>query len=133
MMKEKTIFYFNNGYSCAESILKSAIDEGLCPKELLPCATPFSGGMSSGCLCGAVSASQIVIGYNFGRENSKNNEVLARQKAAELVEEFKKRNKVTCCKILTKDVVDRKKHCSKMVLDCAEILEEMFEMKSKVV
>lgn len=128
-MKSKAVFYFNNGYSCAESILQSATDEGLCPKELLPCATPFSGGMSSGCLCGAISASQIVIGYNFGRENTKGNENLARQKSAEFVEEFKKRNNATCCRILTKDVIDRKQHCSKMVSDCAEILENMLEVK----
>lgn len=130
-MKEKAVYYFNNGYSCSESIVRAAIDEGLCPKELLPCATTFSGGMSSGCACGAVTGGQIVLGYNFGRENVKGNEVTARQKAAELVEEFKKRNKVTCCRILSKDVEpqNKKAHCSKFVADGAEILEAMLKIK----
>lgn len=122
--------YFNNGYSCSESILKWAIDEGLCPKELFPCATPFSAGMCSGCLCGAVAGSQIVIGYLFGRENSGNNPEISRQKAAELVQKFKELNGVTCCKALTHNVEpqDRKHHCTKMVSDCSEILKDMLKV-----
>ncbi len=125
----KAADYFKNGYSCSESIIKYAIDEGLCSKELLPCATGFSGGMSSGCLCGAIAASQMVLSYNFGRENSKNNEVIARQKAAEFLEKFKEKNNYTCCRILSKDVIDKKSHCSKFVQDCAEILEEMLKVR----
>ena len=67
MIKEKALSYFKNGYSCSESIIQAYIDEGLCPEELLPCATTFSGGLSSGCLCGAVAAGQIILGYHFGR------------------------------------------------------------------
>ena len=128
-MKQSATYYFNNGYSCSESIIKWAIDEGFFPQELLACATPFSAGMSSGCVCGAISGSQIVLGYNFGRENNKNNENVAREKAFQFVEEFKKRNQFTCCKILTKDVTNRKEHCSKMVADCAEILESMLKVR----
>ncbi len=124
-MKEKAIEYFKNGYSCSESIIKAASEEGLCPKELLPIATSFSGGMSSGCVCGTLAAAQIINGYNFGRENTKGNEALARQNAAYLVEEFKKRNKVTCCRILSAGLqgMARKEHCSKYVADACEILE----------
>lgn len=131
-MKEKAVdYYVNKGYSCSESIIRAAIDEGLCPKELLPCATSFSGGMSQGCLCGTIAGSQIVLGYNFGKENAKGNEVLARQKASEFIEEFKKQNKFTCCRILSKDVPpeNKKAHCSKFVSDAAEILEELLKVK----
>lgn len=131
-MKEKAVdYYVNQGYSCAESVLKSASEDGLCPKELLSCATAFSGGMASGCVCGAVAAAQIVNGYNFGRENSKGNEVLARQNAAKIVEEFKKRNKVVCCRVLSNGLegAERKAHCSKFVSDACEILEELLKAK----
>lgn len=131
-MKEQAVDYFiNQGYSCSESIVKTAIDEGLCDKALLPCATSFSGGMSSGCLCGAVAGAQMVIGFNFGRENSKGNELLARAKAKELVDEFKNRNKVTCCRVLTAGLegMQRKQHCCKMVADAAEILEQLVKVK----
>ncbi len=123
----KATDYFMNGYSCSESIIKYAVDKGLCPAELLPCATTFSGGMSSGCLCGAVAAAQIVLGYNFGRENIKGNEVIARAKAKELVDEFKSRNKVTCCKILSRGLegMERKHNCCKMVTDAQEIMDNL--------
>lgn len=130
-MKNKAVEYYKSGYSCAESVIQTAIDEGLCDSALLPCATTFSGGMSSGCLCGAVAAAQIVLGYNFGRENSKGNEVIARAKAKELVDEFKNRNKVTCCKALTAGLegAQRKEHCCKMVSDAVEILEQLAKVK----
>lgn len=124
-MKEKAIEYFKNGYSCSESVIKAASEAGLCPKELLSIATAFSGGMSSGCLCGTVAAAQIINGYNFGRENSKGNKETARQNAARIVEEFKKRNKVTCCRVLSTNLqgMAKKEHCSKYVADICEILE----------
>ena len=131
-MKDKAVEYFiNKGYSCAESIIMVSAEAGLCDKSLLPCATAFSGGMGSGCLCGAVAAAQMVIGHNFGKENSYNNELLARSKAKELVEKFKERNKVTCCKALTAGLegAARKQHCCKMVADSAEILEEIVKVK----
>lgn len=134
-MKESAVNYFiNQGYSCTESILKAAIEEGLCPETLLPCATAFSGGMASGCVCGSVAAAQIINGYNFGRENSKGNDVLARQNAAKIVEEFKKRNKVTCCRVLSKGLEGqaKKQNCSKYVADACEILEDILKAKANV-
>ena len=130
-MKEKAIENYKNGYSCSESVVKAAIDSGLCDEALLSCATSFSAGMSSGCLCGAVAGAQLVLGYNFGRNNSKGNEITARAKAKSLVEEFKNRNKVTCCKALTAGLegMERKQHCFKMVSDAAEILEELAKVK----
>lgn len=132
-MKEKAVeYYLNKGYSCSESVVQAAIDEGLCDESLLSCATSFSGGMSSGCVCGAVAGAQLVLGYNFGRGNSKGNEILARAKAKEFVEEFRSRNKVTCCRVLTAGLegIQRKQHCSKMVSDAAEILEQLTRVKT---
>lgn len=131
MLKDRAVKYFMNGYSCSEAILQACIDEGICPKELLPCATTFSGGMSSGCVCGAVASSQIVLGYLYGRDNSFGNDVLAREKAKNLVSEFKSRNKVTCCRVLSAGLegVAKKEHCSKYVADCSEILEELIKVK----
>ncbi len=128
-LKDKAIDYFMNGYSCSESIVQAAIDDGLCDKSLLPVATSFSGGMSSGCVCGALAAAQIISGYNFGRNNSKNNPVQARENAKALVESFKERNKATCCKILSggRQGMERKIHCQKMVGDACELVENMFK------
>lgn len=124
-MKENAIKYFKSGYSCSESIVKAASEAGLCSAELLPIAISFSGGMSSGCVCGTLAAAQLINGYNFGRENTKGNEPVARQNSSKIVDEFKKRNKVTCCGILSAGLegMARKEHCSKYVSDVCEILE----------
>ena len=108
MIKEKAIENYKNGYSCSESIVKACIDEGLCDESLLPCATTFSAGMSSGCACGTVTGSQLVLGYIFGRKN-----------------------KVTCCKVLCSGLegMARKEHCTKLVADASEILEELIKVK----
>lgn len=125
-MKEKAVNYYKQGYSCSESVVQAAIDEGLCDKNLLAVATAFSGGMSSGCLCGAVAGAQMVLGANFGKGNLKNNDETARAKAKEFIEEFKKKRKATCCKVLTAGFEfsspERKQNCSQLVEECAEIL-----------
>ena len=131
MIKDKAVEYFKNGYSCSESVVQAFIDEGLCDPSLLPCSSTFCGGMASGCACGAVTASQIVLGYHFGRNNKFGNEILAREKAAYMVSEFKKRNKVTCCKVLNAGLegMAKKEHCSKFVSDACDILESMMKVK----
>lgn len=122
----KAAEYFNQGYSCSESIVMEAIEKGLIPEEFLPAATSFSAGMSSGCLCGAIAGSQIVLGYVFGREK-------ARAVAKQFIEEFKKSHKATCCRVLTSGMEmaspERKAHCSNMVNDCSKILEEIIKVK----
>ncbi len=133
MIKDKALEYFKNGYSCSESVVQACIDEGICSEELLPCATTFSAGMSSGCACGAVSAAQMVLGYVYGRNNRYNNQVFAREKAAELVEKFRKENKVTCCRILSSGYEGsaKKEHCSKFVADVCSILEDLIKVEVK--
>ena len=130
----KAVEYFSTqGFSCAESIMQNAIDEGIVPKELLPVATAFSGGMGSGCLCGAIGASQCIIGYLYGKNNSNNNDCIARAKAKQFIEEFKKNHKATCCRVLTAGMdmasPERKAHCANMVDECSKILEEIVNVK----
>ena len=112
----KAAEYFNNGYSCSESIIMEAIEKGLVPEELLSVATSFSGGMGS----------QMVLGYVLGRSN-------ARVAAKKFIEEFKKNHKATCCRVLTAGLdmasPERKAHCTNMVNDCSKILEEMIKVK----
>lgn len=123
-MKNIAVEYFlNGGCSCSESIVKAAIDKGFCPKEFLHAATAFSSGMSSGCVCGTVAAVQMISGFN--------NPVEARANAKFIVEEFKKRNKATCCRVLSAGFEGREKkqHCSKFVVDACEILEEVLITK----
>ena len=129
----KAVEYFNSGFSCSESIIKEAVEKGIVPEELLPVATSFCAGIGVGCLCGAVAASQIVIGWIYGRDNKFGNEVKAKALAKQFMEEFKKNHKATCCRALTNGLdmgsPERKAHCSNTVNDCSKILEEMIKVK----
>ena len=125
--------YFQNGFSCSESLIKWAIDENLVSEELLSVATPFSGGMGSGCLCGAIAGAQMIIGSQHGRDNRFGNEVNARAKAKEFIQKFTERHKATCCRVLTKGLdmasPERKAHCTNMVDDCQKLVEELLQVK----
>ena len=131
----KAAEYFNNGYSCSESMIKWAMDEGLVSEELLPVATSFSGGMGSGCLCGAVAGAQMIIGSQFGRENKYGNETIARVKAKELIQRFMGTHKATCCRVLTRGMEmgspERKAHCTNMVEYCQKLVEELVSVEVK--
>ena len=126
--------YFKKGYSCSESIAQAAVDLGLTNKDLVSVATSFSGGMSSGCLCGAVAGAQMVIGLLYGKYKDNT----ARAKAKEFYDKFVSVHKVTCCKVLTKDFKDfhspeRRNHCINMVEFCAKTLDEMLEKEKEKV
>lgn len=116
---------FKNGFSCSESIVKAGVDLGVCDESLIGVSTSFSGGMSSGCLCGAIAGSQMLIGVMHGKGKTN----LAREKASDFIKEFTKAYKATCCRILTKGIefgsVERKANCAKLVNTCAEILEKL--------
>lgn len=118
--------YFMQGFSCSESIARAAADMGLADEKLVSIATSFSGGMSNGCLCGAVAGSMMILGLLHGKYEDNT----ARTLANEFYKKFTSIHKVTCCKVLTKDFKDfhspeRKAHCVNMVADCSKILDEM--------
>lgn len=123
--------YFKSGYSCSESIVMGMIEKGVCDEGLLSLATPFSGGMTAGCACGALTGAQLVIGYLYGKNNKFNNPPIARNLANEFITKFKDEFKVTCCKVLSKDYQDdpalKKEHCSRMVKFSSELLNELVE------
>lgn len=132
-MKEQAVDYYKSGYSCSESVVLAAIDAGLCDANLLPVATSFSGGMSSGCLCGAVAGAQMVIGANFGKQDKNQKDDTARTKAKEFIDEFKKNRRATCCKVLSSGFdfhsPERKQNCTSLVNECAKILEDITQVK----
>ena len=132
---KKAVEYFMQGYSCSESMIKAAIDKGLVHENVLPLATAFSGGIGSGCLCGAVAGTQLIIGSVYGRDDKERNGKKARELAAKSVAMFKERNKATCCRVLTAGLImaspERKQHCCKMVSDCAEIVEQLLELSEE--
>lgn len=130
MIKEKAIENFlQKGYSCSESVVKAAADTGIVNQNLVPLATPFSGAMGAGCLCGAIAGMQLVIGALKGRHDNSQSPAEARALAKQAIEAFKAQHKVTCCRVLSAGFEmgspERKQNCCKFITTCAEILEDL--------
>ncbi len=131
--KNKAVDFFNEGYSCSEAMIQAASDFSLIDKEdakiLNKAATVYSGGMGSRCLCGAVAGVEMVVGYLFGREDNSSSPAYAKQLAAELIDSFREKRKVTCCKALSAKYEfaspERRENCKSIVYDAAEILENI--------
>ena len=125
----KAVEYFLNGNSCSESVVSYAIDRGYADKSLLSLATPFSGGIGSGCLCGAVSGAIMTIGSLYGKDNKYGNPPIARALAKTFMDRFKEVHKVTCCRVLSRGTEagtpERKQHCSAFVEYSSKLLDEI--------
>ena len=130
--------YYEKGLSCSEAVIKAAHDSGIYKtsniEEVHKIASMFSGGMSSGCLCGAVAGSQIVLGCLFGKDSSGNTN-LNRTIAADFIKKFKEKRKVICCAALSAPYKDnptvRRQNCASLVEESAQILENLVKKYSK--
>ena len=127
----KAVDYFLNGNSCSEAIILEASDNGLCSKDLLSVATSFSGGIGSGCLCGAVAGAVMVIGELYGKENKYGNPTIARSLSKEFITKFTEAHKATCCRVLSRGFEagspERKQHCCNFVEFCSNLLNEVIK------
>jgi len=132
IFQERAKENFLKGFSCSEAVINAAQETNICGfnniDEINMIASMFSGGMSSGCVCGAVAGSQIVLGSLFGRkqsEKSANNRLIA----SEFVSKFKDKRRVTCCNSLTaayrNDLKARRENCVNIVTECATLVEEI--------
>jgi C_GCAxxG_C_C family probable redox protein len=95
--------YFRQGYNCAEAVLRAFID--LLPVKFGPevarLASVFGGGMGrSGCSCGALAGSQLVLGMLAGRDNLERKLDDTYQLAGELHDRFSEKFGGTCCRVL---------------------------------
>ncbi len=129
MSKKACDYFLNKGYSCSESVVMAAADMGLVPYELVNCATGFSGGIGSKCLCGTISGAVLVLSYNYGKTKTNT----ARGLSKKFYEEFKKVHGASCCKVLTAKFKDdfhtkeRKSHCVNMLETSVRILSEIIK------
>lgn len=125
--------YYENGLSCSEAVIKAASDSEICKSdnisEIHKIASMFSGGMSNGCLCGAVAGSQIVLGCVFGRDISEKTN-LNRVIADEFIQKFKEQRKATCCKVLS---APYKNHPSEHWQNCINIVGESTQILENLV
>ena len=118
--------YLEEGYSCSESVLhalkKSAWD---IPEALLRSVSGLRTGIGgSGCVCGALMAVVLTVGYVYGADKAK-----ANQLSAELHNKFRGQFKSACCRVLTRKY-DFKSQARKEF--CAGLVESMISELGKM-
>jgi len=133
LFQEKAKELFNSGYSCSETIIRAAYEQGMLNQKeniefLNQLASSFSGGMGeNGCLCGAVAGAQMVIGSIFGRKDKNTSPKNIKAVSKEFIDKFKEKRKATCCKVLSAGFdfhsPERRENCLYIVNDAAELLE----------
>jgi C_GCAxxG_C_C family probable redox protein len=133
---------FDEGFACSQSILGSFCEDfGLDRKIALKLTDPFGAGMRGQSeTCGTVTGALMVIGLKYGRTRA--DDLLAKEAAAELAQEFVKRFKerhgtIVCKALLGYDISIPEQHdiaeelgyfktkCPNFVRDAAEILEQI--------
>ncbi|MBP2653401.1 MAG: hypothetical protein H6Q73_970 [Firmicutes bacterium] len=128
--------FTKGGLYCSEAILKAfseSYDLGLTP-ELYKIATAFGVGLGGAkCCCGCVTGSAIVLSLVTGRNTAVESEDLAFSVSSQLHDEFKKRFKATCCRVLTSKVEwlspEHLEQCACYVRGAAEITTDILKTK----
>lgn len=105
--KDEVIRLYNEGYDCAQCILKAMEDKIDCDMETAMRSISCMGmGLLEGSLCGALLGALAVIGVKYGSSSpDMSSRGVAMIKRAQLLMEFKKKyNGLTCPEIMGLDV-----------------------------
>ncbi|MBI5400220.1 C_GCAxxG_C_C family protein [Candidatus Saganbacteria bacterium] len=110
--------YLEEGYSCSTSLLLALKKAGIdIPDSIILSVAGLRSGIGgAGCVCGALMASVLTVGYLYGKTDEKK----ASKLSANLHNKFKEQFKSTCCRVLTRKYSDfksleRKEHCAGLV------------------
>lgn len=129
---------FKSGYNCAKSILQAfngILDNPLSP-EGLKMASGFGGGLGhAGCICGALTASIMVLGLLKGRLDSGQARDPIYNLAHDFHERFAQEFGATCCRTLNPYEFDSPEHlrnCLKLTGRTAKLLMEYLLEKELV-
>lgn len=134
-INKSALEYHKEGFNCAESIFL-AFRERIAPDfsvEAVRMATPFGGGLGySGCLCGALTGSVMILGIVKGRTTPD----VPRKEPYSLSNEFHNRFKgkfnATCCRVLNKNQfgsAEQGATCGRIIGGTEELLMEFLKEK----
>lgn len=129
---------FRNGYNCAESIFL-AFRDLVAPDldaGLVKMFTGFGGGLGhAGCICGALTAAEMVIGLFKGRTSNQEDREPGYTAAREFHDRFEERFGGTCCRVLNPhpfDTPEHLKNCIKITGNTGKLLMEYLIQKGLV-
>jgi C_GCAxxG_C_C family probable redox protein len=126
--------YFRQGYNCSEAVLRAYLDllPGNFGPEVARFASVFGGGMGrSGCSCGALTGSELVLGMLIGRDNLDKELDNIYSLSGILHDRFDEKFGSTCCRVLNPggdfESKDHLRRCLKITGSAAMILAEFLQ------
>jgi len=141
---EQAVAFYNQGYTCTQSILASFAGRYAVPQSLaFRIGEPFGAGMScTGGMCGSVIGSIMVLGLQYGSTHSNDDAARAYtyQRVHKLIQRFTDMHgSIQCPDLLGYDLSDPlqlqavlekglfSQLCPVLVGDAAQIVTEMLE------
>lgn len=126
-------------FFCSEAVLRAIIDAADMQdrREIVALASGFATGMGgAGCSCGAVVGGIMALGLYFGRSTPGDPKVDDCMKFAhELHDQFRKKHKSVCCRVLNKDFIqnspEQHEMCSLRTGDASELAAVIISRESK--
>jgi len=133
LRQEAEAEFLSDKWHCSEAVvlaLKNHVQEDI-PTHAISMASGFAAGIGQAhCVCGAVVGGVMCLGYAFGRTHRDDPKPSkASALARELYDSFMAKNKAMCCRTLIQEFEytspERKKYCSYIVGDAAEMTAEI--------
>ena len=130
---EAAKLYIDGDYYCSEAIVATIRKhfQADIPIETVAMASGFPIGVGGAkCMCGAIPGGIMCIGYFFGRIAPGDPKVKKTMELSlELLNDFKHRNRVLCCHILTKNMeMGSATHKNQCAIFTGEVAEKTAEI-----
>lgn len=138
---ERAVELFERRFMCSQAVFAAFAQRfGITEKQALQIGACFGAGMSKAEVCGACTGALMVLGMRYGQfdENDLDSRAAQSAKAAEFLEEFKRRKgSYICREILGCDISTDEgrsfarsnglygRYCTEMVRTAAQIVSEM--------
>ncbi len=126
-------FYAKGDFYCSEAVVKSVLDAtGIdYPKEAVAMASGFPVGIGGAeCVCGALSGGVMALGFLYGRTEGGSPKVAkAMAVSNQLHNLFIKRNRITCCRVLTRGMTKGSpEHMQQCIRFTGEVAEDVMRL-----
>ncbi|HHW43768.1 hypothetical protein GFC01_07850 [Desulfofundulus thermobenzoicus] len=130
--------YFREGYNCAESIFLTFREMAVpgVERDLVRLTTGLGGGLGhAGCMCGALTASAMILGLLTGRTDHQGDRYRTYDLTRGFHDRFEEKFGATCCRSLNPHPFDTPEHlrnCLKITGNTAKMLMEYLQEKKLI-
>jgi C_GCAxxG_C_C family probable redox protein len=130
--KKAEEMYGSGQFLCSEAVFLVANEYmgNPIPPEMVKLASGFPVGMGmAGCVCGALSGGVMALGIKYGRTSAGQETPGMFDAAKELHDRFVARRKISCCRVLTKNLeLGSPVHMKQCIAITGEVAADVIEL-----